>query len=156
MREIPLTQGQVALVDDEDYKKLSKYKWFAIKYQVDNFYAARQTPGHNGKLIRMHRQILDFIPAGHEVDHFNGNSLDNRKENLRVVTHRQNMQNKHINTSSKYPGVYWDKHAEKWHTQIRINGKRESLGYYESEEAAFVAYRDAISNLGETIHEKYL
>jgi hypothetical protein len=78
------------------------------------------------------------------VDHINGDSKDNRVENLRVVTHRENCNNKVGKYSSKYPGVHWDKERNKWVAYIRINGKKKNLGRYEKEEDARDAYLKAI------------
>lgn len=145
-REIPLTQGKVALVDDEDYPELSKFKWCAMKRPTGNYYAVRQSPKdpvtHKSITIRMHAVIVG-TPGGLETDHIDGDGLNNRRCNLRIVTSRQNHQNLHIPKSSKYPGVTWDKRASKWHAQIQVNDKRRHLGYYDDEETAARRYRIA-------------
>jgi dTMP kinase len=82
MKEIELTQGKVALVDDDDFEELNQFKWHVKKDHNRAFYAARVTPRPNRRLIFMHRQILKDIPEGMEVDHVNGNGLDNRRSNL--------------------------------------------------------------------------
>ena len=144
MREIPLTQGLVALVDDEDYPSLMKYKWYAHK-ENHTFYAQRQSQRVAGKqsVIRMHREIMG-AHKGIELDHINGNGLDNRKENLRVVTRRENSQNKHTPKTSKFPGVCWHPISGKWLAQIRVGKKRHHLGLIEDEEAAYEAYKNAV------------
>lgn len=144
MRTISLSQGMVAIVDDEDYSELITHKWFAIKQGSGIWYAARNSPWVKGKhrLIRMHREIIG-TPNGMDTDHINGNGLDNRRENLRVVTHRVNTQNRHQNKSSKYPGVVKDCQSGKWIAQIRVNGIRRYLGRFETEEVAANAYVSA-------------
>ncbi len=92
MREIALTQGKVALVDDADYAELVKYRWHASKSSdVGRFYAARfeKTNGKKHK-IYMHRFLTD-CPAGSEVDHRNNNSLDNRRSNFKVCSKSENI-----------------------------------------------------------------
>lgn len=143
MKEISLTQGKVAIVDDEDYPKLSQHKWYAAKQRTGNFYAVRQSPRVKGKRhqtqIWMHVVIFG-TPKGMETDHINGNGLDNRRENLRVVTIRQNQQNRHQKKSSKYPGVFWSTRSGKWIARMRINGKQHHLGYFPVEGDAGNAY----------------
>lgn len=143
-KEIPLTQGKIAIVDDEDFEELSRYKWCAHK-DGNTFYALRSIRKEDGKYtkITMHQQILGK-KEGYEIDHINGNGLDNRHENLRHVTHRQNGQNRHISKSSRYPGVYWLKQRRKWYSRIRLNGKMKSLGLFNNEYEAFMAYVNAV------------
>ena len=147
MKEILLTQGKVALVDDEDYKELSKVKWYVKKYGKTS-YAARNTPRKDGKqmTIRMHRVILP-PPVGKEIDHINGDGLDNRRENLRIVSHRENGQNRHERKTSKYPGVSWHKSRNKWSAQIRISGKLKYLGLFDDEWDAYKTYMKACVDL---------
>jgi len=84
----------------------------------------------------MHREIL-LVDGSQEIDHINGNSLDNRKANLRVCTHRQNTQNsgKREGCNSRFKGAYWNKNRGKWHARIGHRGKQIHLGYFESEAA---------------------
>lgn len=149
MKEIPLTQGKVALVDDEDYLELSKHKWYARK-DGNTYYAERQNPRdpvtHKQTKILMHAIIVG-TPKGMETDHINGYGLDNRRENLRIVTTRQNGQNRHHIKSSKYPGVTWNKCKGKWESQININGSVRHLGCFEIEIDAATTYRVACAVL---------
>lgn len=159
-KEIELTQGKYALVDDEDYDWLNKHSWHAhITYKNGEkitFYAARgyQKPIRYQKPIKkteyMHRLILG-PSKGKEVDHINGNSLDNRKSNLRIVTHRQNSQNLKINRNAPYPGICWYEKNKKWGARIRIKGKRLFLGLYDSPEKAFKAYSKKCEEIGEEV-----
>jgi len=124
MKEIQLTQGKVALVDDEDFEYLSQWKWSAHK--VHNvFYAVHHKPRNLGAgLIGMHRELMG--KDGIIIDHINGNGLDNRKNNLRVCTNAQNLQNRGVSTknTSGYKGVFLDKRKNKWYAQIGANNKR--------------------------------
>jgi len=143
---IPLSQGKFALVDDEDFEELSKHKWYACKNR--NTYYARRGTRINGKvkLIRMHQQLLGQ-KSGLVIDHHDGDGLNNQRHNIKHVTQRENLQNRHRNTSSKYPGVCWNKQMEKWHASIHINGKRKYLGLYPNEYEAYLAYRNAEMSL---------
>lgn len=141
-----LTQNKKAKVSNEDFESLGKYRWY-YKHQAGGGYAARNTPYSQGvprKTIRMHRQIMD-TPVGFETDHINGDKLDNRRENLRIVSKSQNQWNrKKQNGSSKYKGVYWNKTNQRWHVQLQVNKKKVWLGYYETEEEARKAYENGI------------
>ena len=149
MKEIKLTQGVVAKVDDEDFEELNQYKWYAM-WDGYHWYAMRSGPRDaNGKrqTILMARVIMDAQP-GQEVDHKdNMATLDNRRENLRLCTRSQNNANrkKRANCSSQYKGVTWDKQTGKWLARIGIHGKSVHLGRFDDEtEAALVYDRAAI------------
>ncbi len=143
MREIELTQGKVALVDDEDYAELSKHKWHAAKIGK-RWYASRNVGKRPyRRQVYMHRQILN-PPPGFECDHINGNGLDNRRCNLRVCTHSQNLQNQRIGGgASEFKGVHWYKRDKIWHAQIKHSGKRHHLGVFTDETDAARAYDTA-------------
>ena len=136
MKHIQLSRNKVAMVDDQDYDKLSKLKWFA-RYDGHNFYAVRMNSRTEGKrkLIPMHRVILGLKPGdGLEVDHRNGNGLDNTRVNLRIVTHSENLHNHsgYSTNTSGYTGVSWYKRTEKWQAKITRNNKDIHLGYFKS------------------------
>jgi hypothetical protein len=148
MKEIPLSQGKLAIVDDEDYDYLIGFKWCTYFTGI-NYYAVRNPPRKRGqprRSIRMHREIMN-TPAGMETDHINGNGLDNRRENLRVVTRRGNSQNLHIEKSSKFPGVTWASKGrtlkKPWQAMIRIGKSQKYLGRFMTEEDAHKAYMEA-------------
>lgn len=150
MKEIPLTQGKFALVDDDDYDWLNQWKWYANK-GGNTFYACRHPNVASGKrtIITMHVDIMGK-KEGLVTDHINGNGLDNRRINLRHVTHRQNLQNRHGERSSKYPGVQWKKiQGGFWTAQFRHKEKCKHLGCFSDELDAYNAYCKAISELGE-------
>jgi hypothetical protein len=148
MKLIKLTQGLVTTVDDEDCEELNKYNWCAHK-NCNTFYAVR-TDYSNGKreLIRMHRQITNNN-SKNPTDHIDGNGLNNCKENLRIVTTRQNAQNIHTKKTSIYPGVCWHKTRKKWRANIRINAILKHLGSFDNEIEAHQAYVKALQNIDE-------
>ncbi len=145
-RRIPLTQGQYAIVDPEDFERLNNHKWH-VNRGANTYYACRFSRiGKKRVSIKMHRQIIN--PPDHLfVDHINRNGLDNRKANLRPATRSQNSLNKSsIKTkpsSSKYRGVSWSKSQKKWHAQIGLNGKYKFIGYFDDEIQAAKAYDEA-------------
>lgn len=100
MREIPLTRGLSAVVDDEDYAELSKHNWCAIVNEYGYAYAVRFTRVPSRRLIRMHRALTD-APKGLVVDHVNGDTLDNRRSNLRVCSQRDNDRNRKYDRSRR-------------------------------------------------------
>ena len=134
MKEIKLTQGMNAIVDDEDYDFLVLYKWHVVNGYAQN---TKKTPLKVVN-IYMHRLIMDF-PDG-EVDHINNNTLDNRKSNLRICSHRQNQLNQKLSrrNTSGYRGV--SKYGKKWRAYISINGNDLFLGYFKTPEEAAKAY----------------
>jgi hypothetical protein len=146
-RKIPLTKGKFAMVDPEDYGRLSGYKWFAQRGS-ETFYAVRigrVSEKRCGKNIWMHRFILG-LDEGVMCDHINHNGLDNRKANLRPATHSQNMCNRPKTKSkcwSKYKGVSFRARQQKWVADIQVNGKPKFLGYFDDEAEAAKAYDKA-------------
>ena len=146
IRFIPLTKGKVAIVDAQDYDWLSKYKWHAVKCD-SRFYAYRSK---NRRSVSMHREIM-HAPKGMVVDHIDGNSLNNRRSNLRLCTVSQNHQNRRRTYgSSKYKGTWWDKRRNKWVSAITFNGKYIHIGCFDNETDAAKAYdRKAAELFGE-------
>lgn len=154
MREIKLTQGKVALIDDDDYERISQFKWCASR-DSKTFYACRAIKrGDKWTTVPMHRIILD-APIGMEVDHIDHNGLNNQKSNLRIVTRGQNQFNKTPCGKSKYLGVslYTVKGRTYIKAYITHNRKRMELGHFYTEEAAAAAYNEAAIRLfGEFAH----
>ena len=153
--KIKLTQNQVALIDEADIV-LTKFSWHATKNARSLniiFYAARTVwISGKSKHIYLHREIMERMIGrnmikGEEVDHRNQNSLDNRRSNLRLTTHQQNLENQRhqYNKSSLYRGVHLIKRAikMKWIAYIKHNGKRIHLGSFYDEILAAKAYDEA-------------
>ena len=149
MKEIPLSQGMVALVDDEDYEDLMQFKWCA--FRVGNAFYAMRRAYRNGKWTseRLHRRIMNAQP-GESVDHINHNGLDCRRENLRLCAHSENLCNQvkqKRETSSRFKGACWNKRNGKWMSVIKRNGKQVYLGYFATDEEAARAYDEAAKRL---------
>jgi primase-polymerase (primpol)-like protein len=144
MKEIPLTKGYYATVDDEDYSRLNAFKWHVYQ-RGTTIYALRTIKAINGRTTEyMHRVILG-VPVGMDTDHIDGNGLNNQKSNIRIVTTRENAQNRHQITVSKYPGVSFERSSltSPWRAKIQVSGKIRHLGYFKTEEDAATAYRVA-------------
>lgn len=142
MKKIPLTNGLFALVDDEDYEMLSRYRWRASYNHRDNlWYVARAGRKGEPRTVMMHRQIM-APPRDMQVDHIDHDNLDNRRSNLRIVTRSQNLANrrKKIKSRSEFKGVTWHRRDKKWQAQVQWQGKTYHLGYFDSEVDAARAY----------------
>ena len=139
VKEILLTQNQIALINDEDFELINQYKWCAHKNHSGIFYAVRI---YNKKMIYMHRLIMHINDPDIYVDHIDSDGLNNQKKNLRICTHQQNQFNRKSqkNSSSKYKGVCREK---QWRSYIRIDGKSKTLGYFHDEIEAAKAYDNA-------------
>ena len=135
-------QEEFAVVDDEYYEILKDYTWWLIR-RDHSFYAATTV---NGKNIRMHHMIVGRPLNGLVTDHIDGNGLNNRKENLRIVTQRENAINLKIDKTSRFPGVSWQKFRKKWVAQMRIGKRSKFLGHFVKEEDAAMAYKKAIAS----------
>jgi len=143
--EIPLTQGKVALVDDEDAERvLAMRKWWAARRGKTYYAVARVAGSHPRREVLMHRFILG-APPGTEVDHCNGNGCDNRRDNIRVCSHGENQRNvgKWYIGGSRYLGVSWFRRTQKWRARICVNSKHITLGYFNDEVEAARAYDEA-------------
>lgn len=134
MKEIKLDKGMATIVDDSDYEWLSKLKWRAHNpsgKEGGSFYVLT---GYKG--TAMHRMITD-CPKGMHVDHINGDSLDNRRSNLRICTHQENMRNRKPlltkRSKSKFLGVDLNRSGKKWTARIGLNNKKIHLGTFSNE-----------------------
>lgn len=149
MKQIKLTQGQVAMVDNEDYDELNAFKWFAHWVPgTQSFRAARHSPRVNGKqtTIYMHA-VVAGTPKGMHTDHANHDTLDNRRANLRICTNSQNQMNhdQQSRNSSGYKGVA--KKGSRWIAQIGVDKKLHYLGTYSDALEAARAYDEAAKRL---------
>ena len=153
MKEIPLTRGLVAIVDDEDFERVSGWRWRALRAHraslgVRTWYAFRQWKQAGQRhYTYLHRVILN-VEDGFDVDHRDGNGLNCQKDNLRVASRRQNLQNRrrlNEHKSSRFKGVCWDRSRSMWTAYIRWGGSDgrsplRHLGRFLDEEAAARAY----------------
>ncbi len=162
MKEILLTQGKTALVDDEDYEYLNKFKWNARKAK-QTYYAKRTVRIDNKyKTIYMHRLILKLNDSSINVDHEDYNGLNNQKSNIRILTKSDNSKrvrsfgnNRNIannikgkiKTSSIHAGLSWNNQKKKWKAQITINGTSKYLGIFKTEKEALECYKRALDNI---------
>jgi hypothetical protein len=141
MKEIQLTQGKVALVDDDIYEYLNQWKWYYSKLN----YAMRSKRINKKKtFFLMHRVIMD-TELNMIVDHLNGNGLDNRRSNLRNCTHAENMRNRKINKKNRsgFKGVSYYTKGNKWRAMIKFNNLRIHIGFYIDPIDAARAYNEA-------------
>lgn len=138
MKAISLSKGAVAFVDDEDYEALRQWRW----YLHSEGYAARSIHGPKRQMVYMHRQLIS-PPEGMEVDHRNRNRCDNRRCNLRVVTHGQNARNKkrRRDNVSGFNGVFWSHGRRLWIAQTSVDGRVVQIGAFNSAEVASEAHK---------------
>ncbi len=142
-----MSQPRYAKVDPADYKRLSKYEWFAIK-KGKLYYVRRHAAGgkrKNGTLVYLHQEIID-VPKGMLIDHINHDGMDNRCANLRAATHSQNICHRRKRSdakTSKYKGVSWRKDNHKWVARITFEKKGIHLGCFKNEIDAAREYDDA-------------
>jgi hypothetical protein len=140
-REIKLSKGQIVKVSLQDFDELSKFKWSA-KWDKGSFYASRNI-FINGKKTRilMHRQIMGD-PQGFQVDHVHGDTLDNRRSELRLATGSQNQWNTKMRSdnSSGFKGVSRHTATGRWQSKISAYKKRTHLGYFDTAQEAHEAY----------------
>ena len=154
MKEIKLTQGKVALVDDEDYPKLSKFTWYAQKSSTSTrYYARRSYFLKSGRKVGrlMHRVILGLRNPKITVDHKDLNGLNNQRHNLRIANGAQQIANAGMykNNKSGFKGVCWSTQAKKWVATVTL-GRNFFLGHFRDRKAAARAYdREARKLFGE-------
>ena len=154
MKNIELTQGKRAIVDNDMFNYLNQFKWYTAKSYDGNLFYAQKKVRVKGKqrTTRMHNVICGTPLYKKQTDHINGNSLDNRRKNLRIVTCRENSSNqkrkREGKTSSRYVGVYLHKPTNRWVPRIKFKGKYICLGYSKDEKTASEAYQTALRNLG--------
>ena len=158
VKEIPLTQGKIALVDDSDYAWLNQWKWCASCHHR-TWYALRKSLVDGSSIYTyMHTLILQ-TPKGMYSDHKDGNGLHNWRDNLRVCTRAENQHNQQKQKrqcSSNFKGVYFCKDRNKWQVNITVGLRRISLGYFSSEIEAAQTYDEAARKYhGEFAHTNF-
>ena len=153
MLYLPLTDGNFAIIDDEDYQRLSQWTWKPHKGRSDNIYAIRSTT-YRGKSIKraLHHDVLNLplpnpVTRGQVVDHINRHPLDCRKENLRLCSVSQNLHNapplRRKNKTSAYRGVSFYRDIKRWIPKLQFRGRTYNLGVYKREYDAVIAYNRA-------------
>ena len=150
--EIPLSQGKVAIIDDDDLPLVSGYRWYAWKGPMaKTYYAQASIKRADGTWtkIKMHRLIIGLTDPDVKVDHRDRNGLNNTRTNIRACSHGQNMRNSgtRSDNTSGFKGVYFDKRRGKWAAQIVVNGKNRYLGSFITPEEAHQAYCRAADEL---------
>ncbi len=131
------TVASYALIDRQD-AQLAEFAWclHPTGYAVRN---SQSADGGTRRTIRLHRVVAGLNPGDErEVDHLNGHKLDDRRANLRILSHAANQQNQPSNADamSRYRGVSWYGRYACWRARVRLNGKEHWLGYFDTEEAA--------------------
>ncbi len=150
MKIIKLTKGMSTVVDDEDFLDLHQFSWYVLGHPGKEYAARYGGTTEKGTIhLRMHRLILD-APQNMEVDHINGNRLDNRRCNLRLATRSENGRNRGKNksiSSSKFKGVTYHSRDQCWQAYIIVNKQKYHLGYFKSEIEAACAYNKAATQM---------
>lgn len=150
MKQIKLTQGKFAIVDDEDFEWLNQWKWcfdsngYAVRHEQKNEY------GFNSRrMIKMHKFILN-PSLGMMTDHINRNRLDNRKINLRMADNHLNQRNSKLSIKNRsgFKGVYWDKKYKRWCARITFFGKKIFGGGFLNIIDAHKAYERMVIQFG--------
>ncbi len=145
--QISLSQGKYALVDDEYADLVKQCCWHFAKGH------ARGRPFFEDQLMHrfLYETIHGFIPEGMQIDHIDGDGLNNQLSNLRLITNRMNAHNRKIQregkTVSGYIGVTWHPKKNLWQARIRIGNRRPSLGWYHNAFDAHLAYQAALERL---------
>ena len=157
MKEIPLTRGLFAKIDDEFYNEVIKHKWYADIHKTSAnpaFYARRNVYGvdENGKryskAVMLHRYVMELSGVnidGKFLDHKNRDTLDDRLENLRIATPSENTRNTVHNDMYKneYKGVHWSKAHGKFMCYIYLHRRRIHLGFFNDAISAAKKYNEA-------------
>jgi len=153
-KEIELTKGHKAIVDDDDFDWVSQFKWISTS-NGKRVRAGRWTRNEDGerKFIFLYRSIMEkhglMAPDRPEIDHINGDSLDDRKSNLRCCTRAENLRNRWGSSMSHtgVKGVSWNAANRNWNAQIGLDGRKIHLGTFSTIEEAKKAYDRAAAGL---------
>ncbi len=138
--------GKTAVIDAEDWPLIKQYKWYALctgRHRKIWYFSTNST---EGRTIYLHRLIMNAAP-GEEVDHIDGNGLNNQRSNLRKCSHAQNLRKAHVSrpAASGYRGVYL--HGPSWRVRVNIGGKQRSFGIFKSKEDAARVYDNEMRKL---------
>jgi len=172
MKEIHLSAGKVSLIDDEDFEKVNQFKWSFFSHKTTPGYAGRSIlVGHRDlnkpkgdsknqifKNVSLHRFILN-APEGCHIDHINGDTLDNRRSNLRIVNKSQNAMNSKLrkDNTSGHKGVNWNKIHRRWIARVKVGGKEIFSKSYKTFEEAVEGREKAVKKYhGEYMNEATL
>jgi hypothetical protein len=143
MEDVIISIGKFEVIISAcDAEKIYAHSWHKSGHpKRGGPYFSYTTPRPAHKQITLHHFIVD-CPPGMCVDHINGNTLDNRRSNLRICAQEENNRNrcKNSNSTSGYKGVFWDNHYKKWASYIQVNNKRIYLGRFNDPKKAYVAY----------------
>lgn len=139
MKQIPLSQGKFALVDDDVFEYLMQWKWY-----FEGRYARMTNKSRRGNESRYMHKIILQTKKGFDIDHINGNKLDNRRCNLRQASRTQNILNRPMQTNNKtgFKGVHYDRSRCKFKADIGINGKSKFIGRFNTAIEAAKAYNE--------------
>ncbi len=131
MAELPLSNGGVALVDDDAPPIVFRLKWCRVNKHYAKARLSKKYGGHGG-VVYLHHLILGHPDKGHVIDHINGDGLDNRSENLQLATHARNI----MRSPKKRGGVTKLHKGDRWRVRLRVDGKMASLGCFDTKEEA--------------------
>lgn len=151
LKILQLSRGKTAIVDEEDFERVSLYKWYLGKngYAINTKYIKGSgRKNQKNRYIYLHRLIMN-APKGSIIDHINRNPLDNRKVNLRLGSQRINMLNAGMlkNNTSGFKGVSWHKTAKKWEAYTHYHNKKIGLGLFKNKRDAIEIREQTIINL---------
>jgi hypothetical protein len=141
---VPLTRGYEAAIDAQFAEDVGQWNWCA--YEKSNTVYAVRNKAKNAGLVRMHRYIMS-APDGFEVDHIDGNGLNNTTSNLRICNRFENMRNRGPHNGKSTKGISWHKKSGKWQARICAGNGQTYLGLYETREMAQNAYNEACEEM---------
>jgi len=149
---VTLTRGYEAIIDASDVPLVEGWNWYADVFGNTVYGKNRSRNGIKNITILIHRVIMGD-PDGFQIDHIDGDGLNNRRSNLRFATHAENLRNRKMakNNTSGFKGVYWDLARKKWRARITFDGKIYYLGRYQEIDTAHSAYVAA----SEKLHGKF-
>lgn len=148
MKRIKLTQNTFALIDNEDFDFLNQWKWRCQINRNGKMYAVRTSYSKEiRKTIYMHKLLIPSF-KGYCTDHINGDSLDNQRSNLRIVTKSQDCLNSKLRKDNKsgYRGIYFDNKRHGWIARFMYQGKDVLRKQFKNKEEALLYYREILNN----------